>query len=313
MTTKEIVIVMGYPAAGKTTITKEFTDQGYRRINRDTEGGSLDGLLALVKQAIHGGSVVLDNTYPTRESRQGIVKVAKEVGVDIRCVHLDTSFEDAQLNACYRMLDAQDKLLDEAGLAKLKNANLFPPVVQFTYKNKFEEPSTSEGFHQIEHRQFERKKPADWKNKAYIFDYDQTLRDVSNGLGYPTKPGEQFVLPGRAEKIQKVQKEGWLLLGASNQSGVAKGKLTYEDAVKCFEETNQKLGAKIDYQFCPHHIPPVKCFCRKPAPGMGALLIRKHKLNPAECIFVGDQTTDKTFAKRCGFKFYHADEFFRIR
>ena len=43
---------------------------------------------------------------------------------------------------------------------------------------------------------------------------------------------------------------------------------------------------------------------------MGVFLIEKHKLNPAETIMVGDQTTDKTFARRLGFEYVDQKDFF---
>ena len=107
--------------------------------------------------------------------------------------------------------------------------------------------------------------------------------------------------------VKSFESQGYILLGASNQSGVAKGILTEEMARKCFEETNNMLGVRLDFQFCPHTIPPVSCYCRKPHFGMGAVFIEKYKLNPADCIMVGDQTTDESFAERCGFKFIHVD------
>lgn len=63
----EFVIVMGYNAAGKSSLVKEFTDKGYYRINRDTTGGTLDGQAELALGAYMGGAhkIVLDNTYVT--------------------------------------------------------------------------------------------------------------------------------------------------------------------------------------------------------------------------------------------------------
>jgi histidinol phosphatase-like enzyme len=58
-------------------------------------------------------------------------------------------------------------------------------------------------------------------------------------------------------------------------------------------------------------VPPITCYCRKPAPGMGAYFIEKYKLNPAKCIMVGDMGSDKTFAARCGFQYADASEFFK--
>jgi len=35
---KNIVIIMGYPASGKTVLAREYEEQGYKRINRDELG-----------------------------------------------------------------------------------------------------------------------------------------------------------------------------------------------------------------------------------------------------------------------------------
>ena len=42
---KEIILIMGYPASGKTVLAKEYKSQGYYRINRDELGGSLNDLV----------------------------------------------------------------------------------------------------------------------------------------------------------------------------------------------------------------------------------------------------------------------------
>ena len=105
---------------------------------------------------------------------------------------------------------------------------------------------------------------------------------------------------------------GLPMLGASNQSGVAKGILTAADAEACFAETTKQLGVPFDEIFyCPHKVPPITCYCRKPNVGMGVELIYKYKLDPRKCTYVGDMKTDKTFAGRCGFKFVDQNDFFR--
>jgi hypothetical protein len=37
----------------------------------------------------------------------------------------------------------------------------------------------------------------------------------------------------------------------------------------------------------------------------------KHKLSRKDCIFVGDMTTDKTFATRAGITYYDQADFFK--
>ena len=44
--------------------------------------------------------------------------------------------------------------------------------------------------------------------------------------------------------------------------------------------------------------------------GLGVHFIHKYKLDPSKCIMVGDMTSDRTFAKRLGFQFEWAKDFF---
>lgn len=319
----EIVIVMGYNAAGKSTLVKEYTDKGYFRINRDTTGGTLDGQAVLAEAEFKKGNkrIVLDNTYITIESRESIIAAAKKLGVPIRCVWLKTSFEDAQLNACLRMVERTGKLLTPEEMKKSKDPNLFPPIALYGARNKFEgkdktlkhsgkqTPTVKEGFSKVEEVAFVRKWPKDYTNEAIIFDYDDTLRTSTGPNPWPEKPEHVKILPGRVEKLKELVKQKKLLLGASNQSAIAKG-LPEADCVACFEQTNKLLGVDIEVKYCPHRVPPVSCYCRKPAPGMLAYFVVKHKLDPAKCVFVGDSTSDKTCAERCGMKFMYPQEYF---
>jgi HAD superfamily hydrolase (TIGR01662 family) len=310
----EIVIVMGYNASGKSTLVTEFVQQGYLRLNRDEMGGTLDKQAVHAEKAIDGGHdrVVLDNTYPTVASRESIVAVGRDRGVPVRCVWLTTSFEDASLNACLRMCQKAGKVLCTPADLKAdeykNDPNLFPIAALFRYKKIFEKPTTDEGFSKVETRKFVREWPAPYKNKALILDYDDTLRRSTGPKKWPEDPSHVEILPGRKERLQQAKKDGYLILGASNQSACAKG-LPIETAKACFDETNKGLGLDIEYAFCPHGVPPT-CYCRKPQVGMGAFFIWKYQLLPSKCIMVGDSTSDKTFAKRCGFQFQTEKEFF---
>ena len=95
----EIVLVLGYPAAGKSSwAVANFP--AHRRVNRDDLGdGSRDGLVSRAAAALDAGdSVVLDNTYPDRASRASIVALGRARGVPVRAVLLDATIEDAQYN-----------------------------------------------------------------------------------------------------------------------------------------------------------------------------------------------------------------------
>jgi len=312
----EVVLVGGMPAGGKTTITSVLTKQGYERLNRDTVGGKVDDLLPRLDTLLGAGkSVVMDNLYPTKESRAGAVKIAKKRGVAIRFFLMDTSLEDAQFNACMRMMERCGRVLhpeDHKQAAYKDDPGLFPVAVLYKYRKEFEEPATGEGFAAVEKGAFVRRYPAEWTNKAVIFDFDGTLRTHEGKEKYPIKPSEVRAMLDRSGKVRDYEAKGYLLLGASNQSGIAKGTLTAADATACFVETLRQLGLTFkEVRFCPHKVPPISCYCRKPGPGMGVELIVKYKLDPRQCMYVGDLGTDASFAARCGFQFVDHNEFFR--
>jgi len=305
---------MGINAGGKSTLVQQFVTAKYLRINRDITGGTLDGQVKIAELQILDGvtdKIVLDNTYPTIESRKTIIRFAKHWGSKISCYWVTTSFEDAQLNACLRMMKVAGKLMSPEEMKKSKNPNLFPPVALFNYRKIFEKPTMSEGFDEVIEVPFVRTWGKEYTNQALILDYDGTLRDSIGQYDYPMKVSDIKINNIATNIIHMFKSKGYHILGASNQSGIHKGILTSTDAEECFKETNRQLNIDVDFMYCPHGIPPVSCYCRKPHVGMGAYFIEKYKLNPAACVMVGDQTTDETFATRCGFKFIYANEFFK--
>lgn len=255
--------------------------------------------------------IIMDSTYMTKEVRKHVLDIAKANGYKTTCVYLSTSIEDSQFNAVSRMVNRHGKLFQtQDDYTKSKDPNMFPVAALYKANKTIEKPLASEGFDEIKVVPFKRV-PNGYTNKAIIFDYDGTLRQTKSGeTPYPIDPDDIEILPGRTEKINELKKQGYIILGVSNQSGVAKGVFTYEMADKCFKKTNELLGIDIDYRFCSHKVPPITCYCRKPGVGFGVEFIEKYKLDPAQCIMVGDLKSDETFAKRCGFKYVHADNFF---
>ena len=148
--------------------------------------------------------------------------------------------------------------------------------------------------------------------KAIIVDFDDTIREVPDGAEhrYPTKTSEVRIMPRRREVLKKYMQDGYRMLGVSNQSGIKKGVITKEMAEACFDKTLKKLKVDVEFVYCPHGPVPISCWCRKPMPGVGVYFIEYYHLDPSQCIMVGDQTTDKTFANRCGFQYVDQARFF---
>lgn len=309
----QVKMVVGYPASGKSTVTKDLTKKGAVTLNRDTEGGTIAALLPKMEKLLKDGKdVVLDNLFATAEVRKPFIDLAKQHGADISCVLMGTSIEDAQFNVVQRAIGLIGKFPTPEAIKAAKHTNVFPPLVLFKYKKEFQKPDVSEGFSKVETIKFVRKDNPEHINKAVIVDYDGTLRECINGNDkYPVNKDQIEIKPGRTQVLEAWRKKGYLLLGASNQSGIAKGLVTDEIVSGLFDYTNQQLGIDIEYRYCPHQSAPISCYCRKPMPGIGVEFILKHKLNRKETIFVGDMTTDKTFAQRCGFQYVDQAEFFK--
>jgi histidinol-phosphate phosphatase family protein len=310
----EIVLLMAYPAAGKSTWTAKNLP-GHRRINRDSLGdATLEDLVPLVERALdEGADVVLDNTYATRASRAPVLALARRRGVPARAVWLDSSIEQAQYNAVERLVRRHGRLLSPEELKRAGRAdpNTYGPAPLFRHRKVFEAPTADEGFCAVERVPFARApQPDGYVHKALLLDYDGTLRRTKSGEKYPLTPEDVEVLPGRAEVLRRYAAEGYRLLGVSNQSGVSKGTLTEDAARACFARTNALLGVDVEVAFCPHSPAPIACWCRKPMPGLGVAYIEKYKLDRAQVLMVGDMTTDRTFAERVGVRFVDQAAFF---
>lgn len=307
----EVIILTGYPASGKSSVASLYIAKGYVHLNRDSAGGKVVNLLPVMERELKGGNnVILDNTFPTVESRQPFIQAAKKIGAKVISEWISTSIEEAQFNACLRMMKLKGEILDTQGCKDAKHPNLFPPAVLFKYKKEFEKPSTKEGFDECNIAPFRREFPTEWNRKGLFLDYDGTIRETISGAKWPSNPSDIRILPNRKKVIKEWIKKGYQPVCVSNQSGIAKGNPTREQAIACFQKTNELLGIEIPIFFCPHRVPPVSCYCRKPMPGMAVRCFHDMSLDPRQSIMVGDMTSDSTFANRSHMHFIHADEFF---
>lgn len=132
--------------------------------------------------------------------------------------------------------------------------------------------------------------------RAVFFDRDGTLCDDANYLCR----WEDFRLFENISELRRLKKAGFLLIGISNQSGIARG-IINEDFVK---EVHQLFIDKFgfdDFLYCPHH-PDEHCSCRKPEPGMLLKARARHKISLKDSYFVGDKESDMLTALSVGAK-----------
>jgi aryl-alcohol dehydrogenase-like predicted oxidoreductase/histidinol phosphatase-like enzyme/predicted kinase len=312
----EVLIFVGLPGSGKSTLAETWVSQGYRRLNRDLEGGSLASLLPELDQRLAAGErrFVLDNTYARREARFDVIEVAWRHGVPVRCLVLDTSLEDAQWNAAERMVARYGRLLspEEMKKAAKRDPNSFPPEAQFRFRRQLEPPRVEEGFSSIEVVSFTRSRRREGGRRALFLEADGVLRRSRRGAPRPLDPDDVEVVPGRGEALMRYRDDGYLLLGVSYQPEIGEGRTSEEEVRATFERTNELLGLHIDFRFCPHEGGPPVCWCRKPLPGLGVVLIREHEVDPASSLVVVGSAADQGFADRLRVRAISADDFFGL-
>lgn len=307
----EVVIVMGLPGAGKTTLTAQFVSDGYRRLNRDAAGSTLRALSADLERALADGAtrIVLDNTYVSRKSRAEVLNAAAAHRVPVRCVWLSTSVDEAQVNAATRLLARYGRLPADEELAKLRSNDVaaFLPTVQFRYQRELEPPHANEGFATIDVVPFTRVPLEGHTNRAVIVWCDDVLLRSRSGNRTPANPGDVAIDEGLAAALRRYRDEGYVILGLSWQPEIADGTHTRSDVDAVFSRMNALLGIPIEVEYCPHGAGPPRCWCRKPLPGLGVVLIHRHQLDPTQCIYIGNGTADPGFARKLGFAYHHPD------
>jgi predicted kinase len=286
---REVVLLMGYPGAGKSTLAARWVERGYRLLSRDLEGGTIAGIRRQLDRRLSSGErrIVLDNTYPERASRFEVLETASRHGVPVTCVWLQTSLEQAQVNAVERMIEKHGRLLspDEMASVSRKDPNSFQPGAQFRFREKLEPPRPEEGFARIETIAFVRRARTDRQGRGLFFDH-------------------KILLESRADVFRRYASEGFRLLGTSYEPGVPE-----EVARASLEEMKSRLGLDIDFEVCPH-APPAQCWCRKPLPGLGLLLIERHGLDPTRSLVIESSAADRGFAARLGIPTVSTEELF---
>lgn len=138
------------------------------------------------------------------------------------------------------------------------------------------------------------------KHPYILLDRDGTIIVEKN---YLSTVEQIELLPGAVEGLRLLQQAGCGLIVVTNQSGIARGKLTLETLSEIHAELQRRLaaaGVHIDaFYHCPH-VPEDDCDCRKPLPKLGRQAADDFGFDLAESFVVGDKPCDIDLGKNCG-------------
>jgi len=136
--------------------------------------------------------------------------------------------------------------------------------------------------------------------RAAFLDRDGT---IIADVGYPSHPEQVRLEPHAAEGLKLLQRHGYALVVVSNQSGIARGKLTLDDANRVNAELQRQLrigGVSIDaFYLCPHRDDD-DCECRKPKPGLINRAIAEHRYDREGSVAIGDRPRDVEAGRNAG-------------
>jgi hypothetical protein len=283
----EVVLIMGIPGAGKSEAVEDYVARGYRRLNRDELGGTLQSVARALDEELARGArrVALDNTYLTRAARSHVLDAAARHGLAVRCVWLDTPLAQAQVNLVERLLDRYGTLPGPAELRKLARAEpgVLAPASQMRTLRELEPPAADEGFDAVEIVPFARK-PRRGPGRAGVFIARGALADgweTALAAGAPADPRLVF---------------DW------SADGVARG----------LDELAARLAAEVEgpveTAFCPHGGGPPVCWCRPPLPGLPLAFARAHDVDPARSFVVGTGPAHRALAEALGARYVAAGD-----
>jgi D-glycero-D-manno-heptose 1,7-bisphosphate phosphatase len=137
------------------------------------------------------------------------------------------------------------------------------------------------------------------KRKAIFLDRDGTLIEEVNFLH---RVEDLCFFDYTDEAVKLLKKHGFLVVIATNQSGIARGIYTESQMHEVHDAIQNQLTESIDaFYFCPH-LPDEGCSCRKPNLGMIEQACKDFAIDLNESWMIGDKVLDVELGQNANIK-----------
>jgi D-glycero-D-manno-heptose 1,7-bisphosphate phosphatase len=137
--------------------------------------------------------------------------------------------------------------------------------------------------------------------KLVILDRDGVINEDS--AEFIKSPEEWVPIPGSLDAIARLNRAGWRVVVATNQSGLRRRLFDIEALNRIHNTLHRQLAEIGGYIeaifFCPC-LPRDDCECYKPNPGMIAGIGERLRVDLATVPFIGDGLRDLEAARRAG-------------
>jgi len=131
---------------------------------------------------------------------------------------------------------------------------------------------------------------------AVLFDRDGTLVE---DVPYNGDPSRVAPMPGAREALEQLRRRGIPTAVVSNQSGIGRGYVTWEQVEAVNRRVEDLLGPLGPFEVCPH-TPEDACGCRKPLPGLVQRAVARLDVRAEDVVVIGDIGPDVDAAEACG-------------
>jgi histidinol-phosphate phosphatase family protein len=132
--------------------------------------------------------------------------------------------------------------------------------------------------------------------RAVLMDRDGTVID---DVPYNANPNAVRLRPGARAALDRLREAGIPVAVITNQSGVARGRLTSNDVARVNRRVEELAGPVAGWFVCVHG-PGDGCECRKPKPGLVFEAARALGVSARHCAVIGDIEADLIAAERAG-------------